>query len=378
MKAIINGRILLPDQEVTGQALLFDETIRELSAHTGSAEIIDAQGAYVAPGLVDVHTHGYLGADVSDADPEGVRTMARGFLENGVTSFLPTTMTVDFAILERVFAQLRTLMRESAGADFDGAQVLGCHAEGPFINPKKKGAQAESAILPPDAALMLPYADVIRVITFAPEMPGAEAFIRTMREKTDIALSIGHTNATFREAMDAIDLGASRTTHTFNAMTPLQHREPGVVGAALASDVYTELIADTFHVDKGLYPLMRKAKGERLVLITDSVRATGMPDGEYTLGGQGFTLRGIECRMADGTIAGSVLRLNRAVRNYRDYAGVPLYVAVRAASLSAAESAGLAARKGSLTPGKDADIILMDDDCRVKRTIVRGITKYRL
>ena len=378
MKAIINGRILLPDREVTGQALLFDETIRELSAHTGSAEIIDAQGAYVAPGLVDVHTHGYLGADVSDADPEGVRTMARGFLENGVTSFLPTTMTVDFAILERVFAQLRTLMRESTGADFDGAQVLGCHAEGPFINPKKKGAQAESAILPPDAALMLPYADVIRVITFAPEMPGAEAFIRTMREKTDIALSIGHTNATFREAMDAIALGASRTTHTFNAMTPLQHREPGVVGAALASDVYAELIADTFHVDKGLYPLMRKAKGERLVLITDSVRATGMPDGEYTLGGQGFTLRGIECRMADGTIAGSVLRLNRAVRNYRDYAGVPLYVAVRAASLSAAESAGLAARKGSLTPGKDADIILMDDDCRVKRTIVRGRTKYRL
>ena len=378
MKAIINGRILLPDREVTGQALLFDETIRELSAHTGSAEIIDAQGAYVAPGLVDVHTHGYLGADVSDADPEGVRTMARGFLENGVTSFLPTTMTVDFAILERVFAQLRTLMRESAGADFDGAQVLGCHAEGPFINPKKKGAQAESAILPPDAARMLPYADVIRVITFAPEMPGAEAFIRTMREKTDIALSIGHTNATFREAMDAIDLGASRTTHTFNAMTPLQHREPGVVGAALASDVYTELIADTFHVDKGLYPLMRKAKGERLVLITDSVRATGMPDGEYTLGGQGFTLRGIECRMADGTIAGSVLRLNRAVRNYRDYAGVPLYAGVRAASLSAAESAGLAARKGSLTPGKDADIILMDDNCRVKRTIVRGITKYRL
>ena len=367
-KAIINGRILLPDAEIAGKALLFDETV------IGIAD--DAAGAYVSPGLIDVHTHGYQGADVSDADKDGIRNMAKGFLQNGVTAFLPTTMTVAWDTLETVFGQIRELMPESRRGDFPGAEILGCHAEGPFINPGKKGAQAESAILPPDAGKILPWKDVIRVITFAPEMPGGEAFIRTLKEKTDIRLSIGHTGANFDQAMAAIALGASRTTHTFNAMTPLHHRDPGVVGAALSSDVYAELIADTFHVNKGLFPLMRKAKGNRLVLITDSVRATGMPDGKYTLGGQEFTLKGIECRMADGTIAGSVLKLNEAVRNYRDFGGVPMHTAVRAASLNAAESAGLEKSKGSLEAGKDADITLLDENCRVLRTIVRGETKY--
>ena len=375
-KAIINGRILLPDAEIAGKALLFDETIIGIADDAAGAEIIDAAGAYVSPGLIDVHTHGYQGADVSDADKDGIRNMAKGFLQNGVTAFLPTTMTVAWDTLETVFGQIRELMPESRRGDFPGAEILGCHAEGPFINPGKKGAQAESAILPPDAGKILPWKDVIRVITFAPEMPGGEAFIRTLKEKTDIRLSIGHTGANFDQAMAAIALGASRTTHTFNAMTPLHHRDPGVVGAALSSDVYAELIADTFHVNKGLFPLMRKAKGNRLVLITDSVRATGMPDGKYTLGGQEFTLKGIECRMADGTIAGSVLKLNEAVRNYRDFGGVPMHTAVRAASLNAAESAGLEKSKGSLEAGKDADITLLGENCRVLRTIVRGETKY--
>ncbi|MBQ9263255.1 MAG: N-acetylglucosamine-6-phosphate deacetylase [Clostridia bacterium] len=379
MQAIINGIILLPEGEIRDKALLFDEKIIDIvsPAAIDQAEIIDAQGAYVCPGLIDVHTHGYQGADVSDADPDGVRKIAKGFLQNGVTSFLPTTMTVDWAILEKVFTQLRQLKKESRKADFDGAEILGCHAEGPFINPSKKGAQAESAILAPTAEKVLPFADVIQVITFAPEMPGGDDFIRTMKEKTRIALSIGHTGATFDQAMHAIELGASRTTHTFNAMTPLHHRDPGVVGAALSTDVYTELIADTFHVNKGIFPLMRKAKGDRLVLITDSVRATGMPDGEYTLGGQAFRLRGIECRMEDGTIAGSVLKLNEAVRNYRDFGHVPMYAAVRAASLTAAESVHLAERKGSLMPGKDADIVLLNERCDVLRTIVRGKTKHQ-
>ncbi|MBR1585945.1 MAG: N-acetylglucosamine-6-phosphate deacetylase [Clostridia bacterium] len=378
MKAIVNGIILLPDREVTGRALLYEDTIVDIvrPEEAAGAETVDAQGAYVAPGLIDVHTHGYQGADVSDADPAGVRAMARGFLQNGVTAFLPTTMTVDWAILERVFAQLRDLRPESRRPDFDGAEIIGCHAEGPFINPDKKGAQAASAILPPDADRVLPWADIIQTLTFAPEMPGGDQLIRTLREKTEIALSIGHTGANFDQAMRAIRLGASRVTHTFNAMTPLHHRDPGVVGAALSTDVYCELIADTFHVHQGIFPLLRKAKGDRLVLITDCLRSTGMPDGEYTLGGQKFFLRGIECRLEDGTIAGSVLKLNEAVRNYRDFGGVPMHAAVRAASLSAAESVGAAKAKGSLEKGKDADIVLMDRDCRVLRTIVRGVTKF--
>lgn len=377
MKALINGTILTPEGEVRGKALVFDGKIREITAQVGSAEVIDARGAYVSPGFIDAHTHGYRGRDVSDGDADGIRAMARDFLKNGVTAFLPTTMTVAWDQLEAVFRQVRGLMEESAEAGFDGARILGCHAEGPFINPAKKGAQAEENILPPEADRVLPYADVIRVITFAPEMPGGEEFIRALREKTGIALSVGHTGANYDQAARAFALGASRTTHTFNAMPPLHHRDPGVVGAALANEsVYTELIADTFHVHPGLFPLLHRLKGDHLTLITDSVRAAGMPDGEYTLGGQQFTLRGIQCRMADGTIAGSVLKMNEAVRNFRDHAGVPLYAAVRAASLNAAASFGADGEKGSLETGKDADIVLLDENCRVLRTIVRGETKY--
>lgn len=380
MKAIVNGRILLPGAEVQGKALVYDKKIvgvmDEAAARAMADEVIDAAGMYVSPGLVDVHIHGYLGADVSDADNAGVRKMAKGILANGVTSFLPTTMTIGWSTLETIFAQLRQLREESRSAAFEGAEILGCHAEGPFINPAKKGAQAEENILPPDAEKVLPYADIIRMISFAPEMPGGDQFIRTLKEKTDITLSIGHTSANYDQAMNAIRLGANHITHTFNAMTPMMHRDPGVVGAALTTDVYCQLIVDTFHVHKGLFPLMHKAKGEHLVLITDCLRSCGMPDGEYELGGQKFVLKGIECRLLDGTIAGSVLKLNQGVRNFRDYASVSMHEAVRAASLNAAASIGAAERKGSLEAGKDADIVLMDGDCNVLRTIVGGVTKF--
>ena len=375
MKAIINGRILLPAAEIQGKAL-FIGVVDQETALAQATEVIDAQGAYVSPGLIDVHIHGYNGADVSDADPAGVRRMAEGILKNGVTSFLPTTLTVAWETLEQVCDQLRALRQESQAPDFRGAEVLGVHLEGPFVNPAKKGAQNEAFILPPDAEKLLPLQDIVKAITFAPEMPGGDAFIRAVREKSRIALSMGHTNATFDQAMAAIGLGVTRVTHLFNAMTPLHHRDPGVVGAALNTAVYAELIADTFHVDKGIYPMLARAKGRRLVLITDALRAAGMPDGEYEIGGQAFSLRGIQCKLMDGTIAGSVLKLNQGVRNFRDYGSVPMYMAVRCASLSAAESVNAADRKGSLEPGKDADIILMDSDCNVLRAIVRGVTKY--
>ncbi len=379
MKAIINGRILLPGAEVRGKALMYNERIIGLTenetALAEATELIDAQGAYVSPGLIDVHIHGYNGADVSDADPQGVRRMAEGILKNGVTSFLPTTLTVAWDTLETVCDQLRVLREESQAPDFRGAEILGVHLEGPFVNPKKKGAQNADYILPPDAEKLLALGDIVKAITFAPEMPGGDDFIRAVRAESTVALSMGHTNATFDQAMAAIGLGVTRVTHLFNAMTPLHHRDPGVAGAALNSGVYAELIADTFHVDKGLYPMLARAKGRKLVIITDALRAAGMPDGEYEIGGQAFVLKGIQCKLLDGTIAGSVLRLNHGVRNYRDYAGVPLYAAVRCASLSAAESVGLAAAKGSLEPGKDADIILMDEDCEIRRAIIRGVTK---
>ena len=380
MKTIINGKILLPDAELGEKALLFDERIIGITdkeqALREADEVIDADGLYVSPGLIDVHIHGYKGIDVSDDDPTGIRQMAHDLLANGVTAFLPTTLTIDWHALESICRHIRDLSAESMQESFDGAEIPGLHMEGPFINPAYKGAQNPDFILPPDAEKILPYADIIKVITLAPEMPGGEECIRTLKQKTGIALSMGHTGASFEQAVNAIGCGITRATHLFNAMTQLVHREPGVVGAALTGDIFTELIADMFHVSKGLYPLLIKAKGNRLVLITDALRSAGMPDGIYENGGQQFVVTGIQCRLLNGTIAGSVLRLNQAVKNLRDHGHIPMHTAVRAASLSAAESANLADRKGSLTPGKHADIVLMDRDCNVVKTFVRGVCKY--
>lgn len=376
MKAIINGKIILKDGIAENKALLFDEKIIGLADDWAQAdEVIDAQGLFVSPGFVDVHIHGYLGEDASDGSAAGLRRMAQGILKNGVTSFLPTTMTVAWPALEKAFKAIRSVMPESRTAAFSGAQILGCHAEGPFINPNKKGAQAAEAILPPDAALVLAHKDVVRMVTLAPEMPGGMECIRAIRRESDMALSLGHTDATYEEAMAALDAGADHMTHTFNAMSAMSHRAPGATGAALCSDAYCELIADTFHIHPGLFALMHRAKGERLVLITDCTRAGGLRDGEYTLGGQTIYVRGIECRLQDGTIAGSVLKMNDAVRNFRDHARVPFQEAVNCASLYAARSIGADGQKGSLEAGKDADAVLLDAACGVHGVFVGGVRK---
>lgn len=379
MKAILGGRIVMPDRVITGKALLFDGRIRGIAeaavAEAECDELIDARGLYVSPGLVDIHIHGYLGEDASDGAEACVRAMARGVLANGVTSFLPTTMTVPFPEIDRALRVVRDLMPRSREPGFDGAEVLGAHAEGPFINPSKKGAQAETAILAPDADKLLPYADVLRAVTLAPEMPGGLACVRKLAPL--FTVSVGHTGASYAQAMQAFEAGADHVTHTFNAMTPLNHRDPGVAGAALACDrAYCELIADTFHIHPALFALLARVKGDHLVLISDCTRAGGLSDGEYTLGGQPIFVKGIECRLADGTIAGSVLRLNNAVRNLYEHTDLPVYAAVRCASLHAARSIRMGDAKGSLEPGKDADIALFDDDFVAHKTFVRGTLKY--
>lgn len=377
MRYIVNGSIILKDKILENSAIGFDGKICEIidaNEVPEGAEIIDAKGGFVAPGLVDVHIHGYLGEDTSDGSAEGIRKMAYGIVKNGVTSWCPTTMTVSMDEINGALDVVRSLKEESK--TWDGAEILGVNLEGPFINPKKKGAQAEAHIKAPDADFVIKNSDIISLATMAPEMDGGCEAIKKIKENCNVRVSVGHTDATFEETLSGIDAGATHITHLFNAQTPLHHRNPGVVGAALLRDVYTELICDTFHVHKGLFELIAKIKGDKLVLITDCTRAGGMPDGEYTLGGQKIIVNGIECLLEDGTIAGSVLKLNNAVKNVYKNTEMPLWQIVAAASLNPAKAIGVDDRKGSIEVGKDADIIITDRDFNIIKTIIGGVVKY--
>ncbi len=377
MKCIKGATIILPREVVTGKALLFEEKIIGLvdeSEIPAAAEIMDATGCYLAPGLVDVHIHGYLGEDASDGVAEGIRKMAEGVMKNGVTTFLPTTMTVSMPEIERALDTVRSLQEESK--TWRGAYLAGVNAEGPFINESKKGAQAAEHIKKPDADFILKHQDIIRLCTIAPEVEGGLEAIERITKSSDVRVSVGHTAATFEEAQQAGAAGATQVTHLFNAQTGLHHRKPGVVGAALSSDAYAELIADTFHVHPGLFSLVAKCKGDKLILITDCTRAGGMPDGEYTLGGQKIIVKGIQCLLEDGVIAGSVLKLNDAVKNVHTYTDLPLYEIVAAASLNPATAIGMEKSKGSIEAGKDADLIITDMNFDIKKTIVQGEVRY--
>ena len=374
MKCIANGRLLLPEGEITGKALAFENgrIVGLVDEVPAGAEVIDAAGGIVSPGLVDVHCHGFMGWDASNGSLDELRAMSRQMARWGTTSWLPTTMTLPWPTLEGCFAAIRRAQSDSRKADWAGAQVLGCHAEGPFINPRKKGAQDGASIQAPDFDKLRPWTDVVRLMTVAPEVEGALPFIRQARA-AGVALSMGHTAATAQEALAGVDAGIDHATHTFNAMTPLTHREPGVAGAALLDGrVYCELIADTFHVDAMLFPLMARQKGDHLVLITDSIQVAHLPDGAYDQAGQTVIVSGIRCRFPNGTIAGSSLTMDLAVRIFRAHTGLPLHEVVNMASLYPARSIGADDRKGSLEPGKDADILIADGEFNVRATYIRG------
>ncbi len=378
MKAIKNGKIILKDGIVENCALLYSDIIEGIvpvEHIPESTEIIDAKGGYISPGLIDIHIHGYLGKDVCDGEEDSIRTISEGLLKNGVTAYLPTTMTVDMKVIKKALQVCRNLKEESKA--WKGSQILGCHAEGPFISESKKGAQDPKYILKPDADFVKEYQDIIKVITLAPETDENDfSAIREICRDTDVVVSMGHTSADYDTAKASVTAGVSHVTHLFNAMTPLAHRAPGVVTAALNSDVSTELIVDTFHVDKCFYDMIWKLKGKKLCFITDCLPAGGLPYGEYTLGGAKIIYKDIVCRLEDGTVAGSVLHLNHGVWNVYTNSQIPLYECVNCASLNPADAIGVSDRKGSLEVGKDADIVITDENFEVKKTIIRGETRY--
>lgn len=380
MKAICGGRLVLHDRIETGKAVLFEEKIvgivpeAEIPAGT---ERIEVQGALVTPGLFDVHIHGSGGCDTMDGTVEALHTIASTVAQNGVTRFLATSVTLPLERTGEVFDTVRTVVGKS-GEGWDAAVIEGINMEGPFIHPAYKGAHEESYIADFDFDFIKRYSDVIRVVTVAPDKEGGMEFIRKVTSETPVRVSIGHTAATYEQAMEAIANGATQVTHLYNAMTPMHHRKPGVVTAALRSDVYTEMICDTIHVHPAMFQFVMDCKSkDKFVLITDCMRAGGMPAGEYTLGELEVVVDGTSARLQDGTLAGSILTLNRAIANVHQHTNKPLWEIVNAATLNPARAMGMQDRIGSIRPGCCADFAVFDDSFHTRMTIVDGRIVYR-
>lgn len=342
----------------------------------GGAEIVDADGLMLLPGFVDLHFHGAMGHDAMDGQPEAIRGMARFAARHGVTAILPTTSTDS---RERIHAALAAVAA-CVGSQLDGAAVLGAHLEGPFLNVAKCGAQSVEHIRRADPAEAHAYLEmnVLRLVSLAPEYPENHWLIDEC-VKRGITVSAAHTAATYEQMQAAFLRGVSHATHTFNAMVGLHHREPGTVGAVLtASQVTCELIADNIHVHPAVMQVLLAAKGDNgVVLVTDAIRGAGLPDGAYEVDARTVTIREGVVRLPDGTLAGSVLTMDRAVYNLMRATGRPLESVWKASSLNAARAIGVADRKGSLDVGKDADMVLVDRDVNVHLTVVEGRVVYR-
>ena len=332
----------------------------------------DLQGMTVIPGLVDVHIHGAVGADLSDGDYDGLVRMARHLAGCGVTSFVPASMTLPYDVLEKAFASAKKL----SDAPVDGcARLLGIHMEGPYFSEKKKGAQNGAYLKDPDfdgfEKLYNGCGGLVRIVDVAPELPGSEAFIRDASRLCTVG--VAHTDAGYEDARTAFGAGARHLTHLYNAMPGIHHRNPGVIGAACEDPgVRAELICDGYHVHPSAVRLAFAMFGAaRMVLVSDGLRCLGLPDGQYELGGQAIFLDGGVARLADGTLAGSSTDLFACMRKAMGF-GIPEADAVRAATLNPALAAGISQFCGSISTGKPADFIICRPDYTGKRVFMAG------
>lgn len=348
-------------------------THRELlEAEEKNGSVIDAGGNYLIPGLVDVHFHGCAGYDFSDGTKEALDTIGAYELKHGITSICPASMTLAKETLLGICENAYEYAKDSKG----GARMCGIHLEGPFISMEKKGAQNPAFIQKPDVKIFRELQKaahgLVRLITIAPEVEGAEAFIKTMAN--EVHISVGHTTSDYQTATHAFALGADHVTHTYNAMPGITHRAPGVIGAAFdAEHVMPELICDGIHIDPSVVrATFRLFGGERMILISDSMMATGMKDGDYSLGGLPVTVKGNLATLSDGTIAGSATNLMDCMRMAVKM-GIPLETAVRAATHNPAKSIGVDDVCGSIEVGKYGDCVLLSkEDLSTQKVIFAG------
>ena len=360
------GRLLIQGTTVASAGAL------ESVPLPGNAVRIDASQLVVAPGFIEPHIHGCGGVDVMEGTHASLNALSRILVRHGTTSFLPTTVSSPAPMLLRTIEELGAVMEQS----FDGAVPLGIHLEGPFINPLRRGTHKASNVQPPDVGVFENWVRAsnhnVRLITVAPELMGIESLLR-MAERLGVTVAMGHSNATFEEAAAAADCGIRYAVHTFNAMRHFAHRDPGIIGEVLSDDrVFAEIIADGIHVHEAAVRMFARAKGKgRVLLATDAISATDMPDGQYRLGTDPVTVVNGVCRDAAGRLAGSTLTQEVALRNFVRWTGWSIDDALAALTINPARALKLD-RKGTLEPGADADVAIMDADFRIMQTLVQG------
>lgn len=377
MKAIVNVNLVLPDKIISDGMIVFDSKIKEITPissllKNSDIEIIDGKGGYVTPGFIDMHIHGAGGHDTMEGTPQALSNISRTIIKTGVTHFLPTTMTMEVLKIKKALDNIAYCSKK----EMDGAQILGANVEGPFISSEYKGAQAEDNIKKPDINIFSDYFSDIKVITVAPEIEGAQQLIKVASGR-GIIVSVGHSGASYEDVIRARESGLKHATHLFNAMTGLHHRNPGIVGAVLSSDISCELIADCIHINPAVLKLVTETKNtDNIILITDSMEAAGLDEGAYSLGGQKVIVKNEAARLENGALAGSILTLNKAVINMIKASNLPLEDVVNMVTLNPARLLNIEHKMGSLKKGLQANLSLFDKGFNVQKVFVRGKEKY--
>ena len=367
-----NGNIFYQGQFIYGSFRVEGDIFAEVLGYVPDEPGIDLEGAYVIPGLVDVHNHGNSGADFSDGDYDGLVAIARHWAKCGVTSFAPASMTLPYEVLEKAFATAAKLREEKpAGC----SRIMGIQMEGPFFSEKKKGAQNGAYLKNPDFAafekLFNGCDGMVTIVDLAPELPGSVEFVKEASNLCTV--SVAHTDATYEDAKAAFDAGAAHLTHLYNAMPSIHHRRPGVIGAASENEnVQAELICDGLHAHPSAVRMAFRLFPGRICIVSDALRCCGMPDGEYELGGQAVFLKGGIAKLSDGTIAGAATNLFDGMRNAIQF-GISKEEAILSATLNPAKALGCADQIGSIQAGKRADFLICDEELNRKQVWIAGV-----